>query len=407
MALFFSAALCGLSFGRLRQSFSVGAQAIPAYAKASAGEANLIHLLLRLMSSPVYMQRCIQLARLGAGHVAPNPMVGAVLVHEGRIIGEGWHQQYGQPHAEVNCIASVKEEERHLISRSIMYVSLEPCSHYGKTPPCSDLIIQHKIPVVVIGSQDINKQVDGKGIKKLMMAGVEVITGVLQEECVELNKRFFTFHTQHRPYIILKWAQTAGGIMASQLNGHTTSDRLLISNEYSNRLVHRWRSEEASILVGTNTALYDDPSLTTRLWDGPSPVRLILDLHLRLPNSLKVFDRKERTIVFNTVKHEEQDNILFYQVTEDVSIVHQVLNALYHLEIQSVLVEGGAQLLQSFIDEGLWDEIRRIENRDNANHTNISNGLKAPALPDAVKISAQQYFSDIIEIFKKPAESES
>jgi diaminohydroxyphosphoribosylaminopyrimidine deaminase/5-amino-6-(5-phosphoribosylamino)uracil reductase len=259
--------------------------------------------------------------------------------------------------------------------------------------------------VVVIGSHDINKQVDGKGIKKLMMAGVDVILGVLQDECIELNKRFFTFHGKHRPYIILKWAQTAGGIMASQSNGHSASDRLLISNEYSNRLVHRWRSEEASILVGTNTALYDDPSLTTRLWDGPSPVRLILDLNLRLPSSLKVFDRKERTIVFNTVKHEEQHNILYYQVTGDVSIVHQVVNALHHLQIQSVLVEGGAQLLQSFINEGLWDEIRRIENRDSAKHTRISNGLKAPALPDAVKVEEQQYFSDIIEIFKKPAES--
>jgi diaminohydroxyphosphoribosylaminopyrimidine deaminase / 5-amino-6-(5-phosphoribosylamino)uracil reductase len=356
------------------------------------------------------MQRCLQLAKLGAGHVAPNPMVGAVLVHEGRIIGEGWHQQYGQAHAEVNCIASVKEEDRHLISQSMLYVTLEPCSHYGKTPPCADLIIKHNIPAVVIGSHDINKQVDGMGIKKLIMAGVDVIIGVLQDECIDLNKRFFTFHGEHRPYIILKWAQTAAGIMGSQSNGHIpdVSERLLISNEYTNRLVHRWRSEEASILVGTNTALYDNPSLTTRLWNGPSPVRLIIDLHLRLPDSLKVFDRKERTIVFNTVKHEEADNLLYYQVSEDPdsyreSLVHQVLNALYHLEIQSVLVEGGAQLLQSFIDEGLWDEIRRIENRGNLPLTNITNGLKAPTLPNAIKVEEQKLFSDIIEIFKRPA----
>jgi diaminohydroxyphosphoribosylaminopyrimidine deaminase/5-amino-6-(5-phosphoribosylamino)uracil reductase len=198
--------------------------------------------------------------------------------------------------------------------------------------------------------------------------------------------------------------------MGLQSNGHSEpggSNRLLISNEYSNRLVHRWRSEEASILVGTNTALYDDPSLTTRLWDGPSPVRLIVDLHLRLPASLKVFDRNQRTIVFNTVKQEEQDTILYYKVKQDLSLVRQVLDALYHLEIQSVMIEGGARLLQSFIDEGLWDEIRRIENRDGINHKNISHGLKAPALPDAVKISAQHYFSDIIEIFKKPVERES
>jgi diaminohydroxyphosphoribosylaminopyrimidine deaminase/5-amino-6-(5-phosphoribosylamino)uracil reductase len=374
----------------------------------TAEKANLIDLHLRLMSSPVYMQRCIQLAKLGAGHVAPNPMVGAVLVHEGRIIGEGWHQQYGQAHAEVNCIASVKEGDRQLIAQSTMYVSLEPCSHYGKTPPCADLIIEHKIPAIVIGSHDINKQVDGKGIKKLIMAGVDVIIGVLQDECIELNKRFFTFHGEHRPYIILKWAQTAAGIMGSRSNGFTPEDseRLLISNEFTNRLVHRWRTEEASILVGTNTALNDNPSLTTRLWDGPSPVRLILDLNLRLPNSLKVFDRKERTIVFNTRKHEEVDNLLYYQVTEDVSIVHQLLNALYHLEIQSVLVEGGAQLLQSFIDEGLWDEIRRIENRSNSLLTNITNGLKAPALPNAIKVEEQKLFSDSIEIFKRPGANE-
>src|SRR5689334_5226307 len=185
------------------------------------------------MSSQAYMQRCIQLAKLGAGNVAPNPMVGAVLVHEGRIIGEGWHQQYGQAHAEVNCIASVKEEDRHLIAKSTMYVTLEPCSHYGKTPPCADLIIEHNIPVVVIGSPDINKRVDGKGIKKLMMAGVDVIIGVLQDECIDLNERFFTFHGKNRPYVILKWAQTATGIMGSQINGDNpgSSERLLISNE--------------------------------------------------------------------------------------------------------------------------------------------------------------------------------
>jgi diaminohydroxyphosphoribosylaminopyrimidine deaminase/5-amino-6-(5-phosphoribosylamino)uracil reductase len=377
-----------------------------------ADKANLIDLHLRLMSSVAYMQRCLQLAKLGAGHVAPNPMVGAVLVHEGRIIGEGWHQQYGQAHAEVNCINSVKEEDRYLIPSSILYVTLEPCSHFGKTPPCADLIIKHNIPAVVIGIHDINKQVDGKGMKKLMMAGVDVIIGVLQDECQELNKRFFTFHGEQRPYIILKWAQTADGIMGLQLNGHAdpeasgSSKRLLISNEFTNRLVHRWRSEEASILVGTNTALHDDPSLTTRLWDGPSPVRLVIDLKLRLPQSLKVFDRKVRTIIFNTIRHEQEDNLLYYQVTEEVSLVHQILHALYRLEIQSVLVEGGAQLLQSFIDEGLWDEIRRIENKDSTVNAKIINAVKAPALPAAIKVDEQKLFSDIIEVFRKPVESE-
>lgn len=336
------------------------------------------------------MQRCIELARKGAGFVAPNPMVGAVLVYKDRIIGEGYHQQYGQAHAEVNCINAVKEDDKEYISRSVMYVSLEPCTHFGKTPPCADLIIQHKIPKVIIGCRDPFKEVDGKGIEKLKEAGIDVQTGILEKECRELNKRFFTFYTQHRPYIILKWAQTADRKIA---NG---TERLLISNELSNRLVHKWRSEEAAILVGTNTALADDPSLTTRLWNGPSPVRLVIDMSLRLPSSLKVFNQETRTIVFNTIKHEEDDNMLYYQVTEDVSLVHQVLNALYQLKIQSVLIEGGARLLQSFMDEGMWDEIRMITNRQ----LTVGSGLAAPIFDHARKEEEFELADDIIEIYK-------
>jgi diaminohydroxyphosphoribosylaminopyrimidine deaminase/5-amino-6-(5-phosphoribosylamino)uracil reductase len=336
------------------------------------------------------MQRCIELARKGAGFVAPNPMVGAVLVYKDRIIGEGYHQQYGQAHAEVNCINAVKEDDKEYISRSMMYVSLEPCTHFGKTPPCADLIIQHKIPKVIIGCRDPFKEVDGKGIEKLKEAGIDVQTGILEKECRELNKRFFTFYTQHRPYIILKWAQTADRKIA---NG---TERLLISNELSNRLVHKWRSEEAAILVGTNTALADDPSLTTRLWNGPSPVRLVIDMSLRLPSSLKVFNQETRTIVFNTIKHEEDDNMLYYQVTEDVSLVHQVLNALYQLKIQSVLIEGGARLLQSFMDEGMWDEIRMITNRQ----LTVGSGLAAPIFDHARKEEEFELADDIIEIYK-------
>lgn len=336
------------------------------------------------------MQRCIELARKGAGFVAPNPMVGAVLVYKDRIIGEGYHQQYGQAHAEVNCINAVKEDDKEYISRSAMYVSLEPCTHFGKTPPCADLIIQHKIPKVIIGCRDPFKEVDGKGIEKLKEAGIDVQTGILEKECRELNKRFFTFYTQHRPYIILKWAQTADRKIA---NG---TERLLISNELSNRLVHKWRSEEAAILVGTNTALADDPSLTTRLWNGPSPVRLVIDMSLRLPSSLKVFNQETRTIVFNTIKHEEDDNMLYYQVTEDVSLVHQVLNALYQLKIQSVLIEGGARLLQSFMDEGMWDEIRMITNRQ----LTVGSGLAAPIFDHARKEEEFELADDIIEIYK-------
>ncbi len=282
------------------------------------------------------MQRCIQLARSAAGYVAPNPMVGAVLVHENRIIGEGYHQQYGGPHAEVHCINSVKEADRHLIPQSTIYVSLEPCAHFGKTPPCADLIIEKKIPHVVIGCRDPFKQVDGKGVEKLQAAGIQVTMNVLEQECKTLNKRFITFHKEHRPYIVLKWAQTANGKIAGEAGG----ERLLISNEFTNRLVHKWRSEEAAILVGTNTALFDDPSLTTRLWKGANPLRLVVDMNLRLPSNLQLFNKQVRTIVFNSLKHEEQENLLYYQVTQDVNLVHQIVNALYQLKVQSVLVEG-------------------------------------------------------------------
>ena len=342
-----------------------------------------------------YMSRCLQLAQLGAGYVAPNPMAGAVLVHENRIIGEGYHQQYGKAHAEVNCINSVKDEDKHLIPRSTLYVSLEPCSHFGKTPPCSDLIIQQKIPKVVIGCRDPFKEVDGKGIEKLKAAGLEVIVGVLEPKCKELNKRFLVFNTQHRPYIILKWAQTADGKIA----GNDTK-RLLISTALTNRLVHKWRSEESSILVGANTALLDNPELTTRDWSGVSPIRLVIDMDLSLPASLKLFDHNQPTIVFNKIKHEEQDKLIYYQVTEDVNLIHQVVNALYSLQIQSVIVEGGAKLLQSFIDEGYWDEARIINNEQLI----IKNGLNAPLLTNAIKISEQHISTDRVEIYK-PADS--
>ena len=373
------------------------------------------------MSASHYMHRCLELAKLGAGSVAPNPMVGAVLVYNNRVIGEGWHKQYGEAHAEVNCINSVREDDKQFISQSTLYVSLEPCAHYGKTPPCVDLIIKYKIPYVFIGCSDPFKEVDGKGIEKLNVAGVKVEIGILENECKELNKRFFTFYTNHRPYVVLKWAETADGKIASlnppkretSYSGYTKDSlsfsdskaspaegfgeaRLLISNEYSNRLVHQWRSEEAAILIGTNTALLDNPELTTRLWPGNSPLRLVVDMELKLPASLKIFNPHDRTIVFNTIKQEEDGNILFYQVTDDVSLVHQIMNALYQLKIQSVLVEGGARLLQSFIDEEIWDEARIITNQQLV----INNGLDAPILNNAEKISEQKMLSDNVVIYK-------
>lgn len=337
-----------------------------------------------------YMSRCLQLAKLGAGWVAPNPMVGAVLVYQDRIIGEGYHRQYGQPHAEVNCIASVPESERHLISKSTLYVSLEPCSHFGKTPPCSDLIIRCEIPGVVVGCRDPFPLVNGKGIEKLQQHGVKVVIGVLEKECIELNKRFFTFHQQHRPYIILKWAQTANKKIAND-----DFSRIFISNEFSNRRVHQWRSEEAAILVGTNTALFDDPQLTNRLWSGNHPVRLVIDMNLRLPISLKIFDQQVPTIVFNGRKHEEHRNLFFYHITQDVSLVHQLTNALYQLNIQSVLVEGGQRLIQSFIDDKMWDEARVITNPS----LQVPEGIPAPTLSNESIVSEDRCDSDLLEIF--------
>lgn len=340
------------------------------------------------------MYRCLELAEKAAGYVAPNPMVGALLVDNGKIIGEGYHQQYGQAHAEVNCINSVNTRDKSQIKDAVLYVSLEPCAHFGKTPPCTDLIIANQIPEVVIGCRDPFKEVNGKGIEKLKAAGVNVVYGILEKECQQINKRFFTYHTQHRPYIILKWAETGDRRIAG-----TGTDRLLISNDQTNRLVHKWRGEEASILIGTNTALLDDPELTTRHWKGPSPVRLVVDMELKLPLSLKIFNRKQKTIVFNTIKHEEKNNLNFYQVTEDVSLVHQIVNALYQMKIQSVIVEGGAKLLQSFIDEDMWDEARVIKNENLIIHQ----GLAAPELPVRGAKQELRIVSDCIDTYFKEA----
>jgi diaminohydroxyphosphoribosylaminopyrimidine deaminase / 5-amino-6-(5-phosphoribosylamino)uracil reductase len=337
------------------------------------------------------MQRCIGLAALAAGNVAPNPMVGAVLVHNGRIIGEGYHKVYGGPHAEVNCVDSVSDTDRHLISSSSMYVSLEPCAHYGKTPPCADLIIRNEIKKVFVGCRDPFVEVNGKGIEKLVAARVDVTSAVLEAECTHLNKRFFTFHTKHRPYVILKWAQTS-----DQKIGNIGNSRLMITNELTNRIVHKWRSEEAAIMAGTNTVMLDDPQLTNRLWNGNQPVRVIVDVDLRLPSSLKVFDGSVKTIVFNALKHEENGNIIFYEITRDVNLVHQLLNGLYQMKVLSVMIEGGAMLIQSFIDEGAWDEARIITNTDLLLQ---GTGVSSPILTDAVLRSEVKIQDDIIRIY--------
>jgi diaminohydroxyphosphoribosylaminopyrimidine deaminase / 5-amino-6-(5-phosphoribosylamino)uracil reductase len=347
------------------------------------------------------MHRCLELAALAAEYTAPNPMVGAVLVYNDRIIGEGYHKIYGEAHAEVNCIQSVKAEDVHLIPNSTLYVSLEPCAHFGKTPPCTDLILANNIKHVIVGCRDPFKDVNGKGIDKLKTNGVNVEVGIMEAECKQLNKRFFTFHTQHRPYITLKWAQSADSKIAN-----SDYSRVKISNHFTNRLVHKWRSEEMSILIGTNTAKYDNPELTTRLWPGKNPVRLVVDMELKLPLHLKLFNSDASVIIFNKHQHTlplenmsstdvRNIKVGHYQVTENVSIVHQIINALYHMNINSVLVEGGGMLLQSFIDEDVWDEARVIIN----NELSIPGGLQAPRLNSFKKSSNETMLSDSIHYY--------
>lgn len=341
-----------------------------------------------------YMQRCLQLAAMGAGKVAPNPIVGALLVYEGRVIGEGCHQQFGEAHAEVNCINSVAETDKKLIADSTLYVSLEPCAHFGKTPPCADLIIKNNIPNVVIGCRDSFKEVAGKGIEKLKAAGINVVVGILEDECLELNRRFFTFHEKQRPYIILKWAQSMDGKIAA--SGGT---RTFISNEFTNRVVHKWRAEEAAILAGTNTALLDDPALTARLWPGNNPVRLVIDMDLKLPSSLKLFDGTVTTIVFNQHKEETGEMLSFCKIDKHEKFIPQILLVLHKLQLQSVIVEGGAKLLQLFIDENAWDEARVITNEELI----IENGLSAPVLKNSYLFEEQKIKSDTISFFRNAA----
>jgi diaminohydroxyphosphoribosylaminopyrimidine deaminase/5-amino-6-(5-phosphoribosylamino)uracil reductase len=344
------------------------------------------------------MLRCIQLAKLGEGFVAPNPLVGAVLVHDNRIIGEGYHKKYGEAHAEVNCIESVTENDKHLIPASTLYVSLEPCAHYGKTPPCADLIVRNNISKTVIGCVDVFTEVNGKGIEKLKQNGIEVTVGVLEKECRELNKKFFTYQSLQRPYIILKWAQTADSKIAG-----IGDKRLKISNEESDKLVHKWRAEAAGILVGTGTAQLDDPQLTNRLWSGNSPVRLVIDLDLKLSNDLKIYKNDAPTVIFNLQKNsaefpEPLNNLVYYyKITAREKLAEEILKACYDLKIQSILIEGGQKTLQTFIDKNFWDEANIITNTK----LFVGKGLHAPELTNA---QLQKQFSlsdDLISIYKR------
>jgi diaminohydroxyphosphoribosylaminopyrimidine deaminase/5-amino-6-(5-phosphoribosylamino)uracil reductase len=303
-----------------------------------------------------YMQRAIELAGLGIGNVAPNPMVGCVIVHNSKIIGEGYHRKYGDPHAEVNAINSVKQRE--LLKESILYVTLEPCSHHGKTPPCSDLIIREKIPHVVVGTIDPFAKVAGRGIKKMQDAGCRVDIDVLNKECADLNRRFFTFHEKKRPYIILKWAQTVDGFIDIERTAENFGQPTWISNKLSKTAVHKMRADECAILVGTNTAIKDNPSLTTRNWKGNFPLRLVVDRTLKLPSELALFNGEVPTLVFTEKEKKSEKNIQYLKIDFKGKEIEQILDDLYKRNILSLIVEGGKMMLESFIRKNFWDEAR-------------------------------------------------
>lgn len=343
------------------------------------------------------MSRCIQLAKNGLGTTYPNPLVGCVIVHHDKIIGEGWHYKAGQPHAEVNAIASVVDNT-DLLKEATIYVSLEPCSHFGKTPPCSDLIISKGIKKVVIGSTDPNPKVAGRGIKKLQDAGCKVISGVLEQECNELNKRFLTFHRKKRPYIFLKWAQTGDGFVAPKKETRTETKPVWITNEFSRQLVHKMRGEEMAILVGTKTVIEDNPSLTVRDWAGSNPTRVVIDKELKLPSHCSILDGSVKTFVFTEkdkeFQEESESKTQYTQIDFSKEIAAQICNALYKNGVQSLIVEGGPKTLQTFIDANLWDEACVF-----IGNTRFGEGIPAPTFKGDL-VSETSIKEDRLQRFK-------
>lgn len=325
-----------------------------------------------------YIKRCIEIAKNGLGTTRPNPMVGSIIVHNNKIIGEGYTSKYGENHAEVNAINAVKNKD--LLNESTLYVTLEPCSHFGKTPPCSQLIVKHKIPNVVIGCIDDNEKVAGKGITMLQDNGINVIVGVLENECKLHHKRFFSFHNKKRPYIILKWAETTDGFIAPLQKNEQKP--VWITNEYSRQLVHKWRTEEQAILVGANTVKVDNPSLTARDWTGKNPTRIVIDKENKLSKKLSVFNAESETIIIN------ENNTDFSK-----NIGHQICDTLYKQNINSVIIEGGAKTLQTFIDENIWDEARVF-----IGNIKFKEGVKAPIFSRNL-ISEENIMTDILKIY--------
>ena len=342
----------------------------------------------------MYIARCLQLARSAAGSTSPNPMVGAVIVCDGRIIGEGYHIRCGEPHAEVNAIRSVKDAE--LLSRSTIYVSLEPCSHYGKTPPCADLIISSRIPRVVIATTDNNAMVSGRGIERMRAAGIKVKVGLLEKEAYMLNRHFFTYHGKKRPFVTLKWAQSADGFIDVLRDGGTAQ---AISTTSSSMAVHRLRAMHDAILVGRRTALLDNPTLTVRSWCGRSPLRLVLDRKGTLPAALRLFDDKQPTVVFteSAIDGKFGENVVQVELDFSSDVVDSIMEYLYANKIGSLLVEGGAQLLQSFIGKDMWDEIRVETNPSLC----LGDGVQAPAVPQSAKMEVSSCFGNLIATYSR------
>ncbi len=354
-----------------------------------------------------YMRRCIELARNGEQNAKPNPMVGAVVVHNGRIIGEGYHVRCGEGHAEVNAIASVKAEDIHLLNQSTIYVSLEPCAHYGKTPPCADLIVEKGLKRAVVGCRDPFAKVQGRGIKKLEEAGIEVTVGVLEHECLELNKHFMTYHGKQRPFVTLKWAQTADGIIGREHTKVVTDnnhERLIISNKLTTMICHKRRTEHSAIMVGHTTALTDNPSLTAREWVGPNPTRIVLARHNDFPHTSPLLSNAAKTLIITDKQHiKEYTNLQESNETVEVTgidfngnVIRQVMNELHKRGIQSVLVEGGRTLLQSFIDSGYWDEAY-VE----TSIVNAGQGVKSPVLKNAECVANKCYLSSRIAEYRR------
>lgn len=321
------------------------------------------------------MARCLYLAGLGVSYTSPNPMVGAIIVYEGKIIGEGYHKKYGTPHAEPNAINSVKDKS--LLKKSTLYVNLEPCSHYGKTPPCANLIVKTGIPNVVISTLDPNPKVSGRGVDILRKAGVNVEIGILENESRKLNRRFFCFYEKKRPFITLKWAQTADGFI-DLLRKDNSTPALKISNLVTQQFTHKMRSENMAIMVGTRTVMLDNPSLTLRNWFGRSPIRVTIDKKRIIPENFHIKDGNEATIIFTETKKDNKLNLEYIQIPFDKNNLTEIIHFLYEKNINSVLVEGGTALLNSFIDAELWDEAN-IE----ISSVEIGNGIKAPVLKNA------------------------